>query len=118
MEPLASDPIPRLCEYIWGVSHPAGRSSSLTCSRLDKIWRIHADVPPYADNTHGASSTARLEPVVLPRSSGWFREHGWVTPNPVFEPRGYAKRRSAARSAAKRTRRLVTRCVLPTNKGE
>ncbi len=48
------------------MSHPAGRSSSLTCSHLDKVQRIHADVPPYDDNAHGADSTARLEPVVLP----------------------------------------------------
>ena len=41
-----SFPITGLCEYFWGVSHPTGRSSSPTCSSLDKIWSIHADVPP------------------------------------------------------------------------
>jgi len=86
------------CANTFGVSHPAGGSTSPTCSRLDKIWRIHTDVPPYTDNAHGAGSMARFAPVVL---SGRFREHGWVTPNPNFESCGYAKRRSAARSAAK-----------------
>jgi len=67
----------RDCANTFGVSHPAGRSSSPTCSSLDKIWRIHVGVPPYADNAPCAGYMARLKPVVLPWSSGWFREHGW-----------------------------------------
>jgi len=58
-------PIARLCEYIWGVSHPAGRLSSPAPGGLGKIWRIHANVPPYADNAHGTGLTVRLEPVVF-----------------------------------------------------
>jgi hypothetical protein len=31
-----------------------------------EVVRMHADVPPYADNARGTGSTARLEAVVLP----------------------------------------------------
>jgi len=48
-----------------GLSHPAGVLSGLIGSSLDKIWHIHADVPPHA-TMHMVGSTARLKLVMLP----------------------------------------------------
>jgi len=49
--PLA--PNHKIVQIYLGLSHPTGVSSGPIGSSLDKIWHIHADVLPYADNTHG-----------------------------------------------------------------